>query len=244
MRPGDSLEVFRDTRLELRTATLMAARFGAPKQVLSDAAWNGGWMPSALAVANHQMRPAAVTSQAEFDAYCRTVLAEAGLPPCAALQLTAAALPRGEWVQDAQRAPRLTVCVSAGVRGNAVAAGDPASYQEDGEGGYLALPVGTLNVMVFLDAAVAPAACAHVFTVVAEAKAAVLAARRVPSRYSGAIATGTGTDSTIVASDPAAVLCFNTTSTHSALGSRIADALRTALAAALDREPAADEAPA
>jgi len=237
MRPGESVVVFHDTQLVLHTPTLIAAQFGAPKQVLSDAAWNGGWIPQAAAVANHQMRPDAISSHADFEAYCRAVLHDAGLPATTALQLTAAALPHGEWVQDACGAPRLTVFVSAGVRRNAVWAGDPATYHEDGEGSYVALPAGTLNMMVFVDGALAPAACAHVFTVVAEAKAAVLAARRVPSCYSPRIATGTGTDSTVVVADPAAARRFSTTSTHSELGSRIACVVRTALAAALDREP-------
>lgn len=211
---------------------LVAARFPAPRRVLSDAAWNGGWR-EACAAANHLMRAAAIDSAAAHATYCRQILVRHHLPPDTPLQLTAAPVTGGGCCQQLVDGVRVTAYVSAGVRHNAVWAGDAAQYRERTEAEYVPLPPGTINAILCIDARLADAAFPHVFTVVAEAKGSLLRACGVRSCYSRRLATGTGTDSTTVIADPAAARAFSTASTHSELGMTIARTFRAALAEAL-----------
>src|SRR6185437_9994244 len=78
---------------------LVAAHFPAPRRVLSDAAWNGGWR-EACAAANHLMCAAAIDSAAAHATYCRQILVRHHLPPDTPLQLTAAPVTGGGCCQQ------------------------------------------------------------------------------------------------------------------------------------------------
>jgi len=231
--------VFTGATLELLAPDLLTARFSRPTPVLSDAAFNGGWAVVS-AVANHQMGADAISTAVEQTRYCAGLLARHGLAPDTPLQLTAALVARAGCHQVHGDRVRVTAWVSAGVKHNAVCAGDPPQYDESAENEYIALPVGTINAAVFVEARLAPAVFPHIFTVVAEAKADLLRQRTVRSCYSPAFATGTGTDSTLVASDPSAIRTFSTASTHCWLGATVAQAVRAALEQALHAEAAAN----
>jgi adenosylcobinamide hydrolase len=225
------------------SAQTIAVRFESPKMVLSDAVWNGGWHSECLGVANHQIIDTEFDSSEQLDEYCRSVLLFSDLPAETSLQLTSAPILAGGLVTDFAAGAMVTVFASAGVHHNAVCAGDPASYDECEEGQFVPLSPGTINVIVLVDAQLAPAALPRVFTIVAEAKTDLLRERRVMSCYSSRIATGTGTDSTIVVADPNAPRRFSTTSTHSSLGTAIASATRIAIAMALDHAQSILQAP-
>jgi adenosylcobinamide hydrolase len=235
LRVGDKFKVLSDSSLMAVNSQTVAVRFPRPKLVLSDAIWNGGWCSECLGVANHQIIDNDFESTDQVDEYCRSVLASSELPAETALQLTAAPVLAGGLFSDSGGGAMITVFASAGVKHNAVWAGDPASYEEREEGQFVPLQPGTINVTVFVDAQLAPGALPRIFTIVAEAKTDLLRERRVTSCYSSKIATGTGTDSTIVVADPNALRRFSTTSTHSRLGTAIAGATRMAIAEALDR---------
>src|SRR5262249_30191973 len=130
----------------------------------------------------------------------------------------------------------VSVFASAGVRSNAVWAGDQASYEEGPDGAFVPIDPGTINVMVFVQAQLEAAVLPRIFTIVAEVKTDLLRERQVRSCYSSRIATGTGTDSTIVVSDSHPLRKLSTASTHSLLGMAIARATRAAIAQALDHE--------
>jgi adenosylcobinamide hydrolase len=234
LRVGDRFRVLSDSSLTAVSAQTIAVRFQSPKTVLSDAVWNGGWFSDCLGVANHQIIGTEFESSDQLHDYCRSVLLFSDLPAETSLQLTAAPVLAGGLVCDFDSGVMITVFASAGVHHNAVCAGDPASYDECEEGRFVPLSPGTINVLVLVDAQLAPAALPRVFTIVAEAKTDLLRERRVMSCYSSRIATGTGTDSTIVVADPNALRRFSTTSTHSRLGTVIASATRMAIAKALD----------
>lgn len=236
MRLDDRFRVLSDSWLSPLSPQTVGARFLRPKVVLSDATWNGGWLKRCLGVANHQMKHQEVRSREDLHDYCRSLLTHHSLCPETSLQLTAADVLEGGLVCERPHGVSVTIFASAGVRDNAVWAGDPASYQEQEDGEFVPISPGTINVMVFVEADLEEAVLPRIFTVVAEAKTNLLSERGIRSCYSSRIATGTGTDSTIVVSDPDAPRRLSTASTHSALGMAVARATRAAIAQALDSE--------
>ncbi|HLJ87104.1 MAG TPA: adenosylcobinamide amidohydrolase [Candidatus Angelobacter sp.] len=241
MKLEDRFKVLSDAWLCPLSPETVGAKFSRPKVVLSDASWNGGWLRQCMGVANHTMKYQEVRSRNELQNYCRSLLSQHDLPPETSLQLTAADVLAGGIAEDESHGLSLTVFASAGVKHNAVWAGDPASYQEQPDGDFVPFAPfspfspGTINVMVFVDAHLEAPVLPKIFTVVAEAKTNLLSERRIQSCYSPRIATGTGTDSTIVVSDPEAPRRLSTASTHSVLGMAIARATRDAIAQALDQ---------
>jgi len=235
----NGFKVLSDSRLVLLSSQTAAVRFLLPKLVLSDASWNGGWLAECMGVANHQMDSRAIHSRLELQQYCSSLLKQHGLDAGTSLQLTAAPVVHGgSLFCEEVRGLAVTVVASAGVRRNAVWAGDLASFEEDPNGEFIPLSPGTINVMVFVQARLEASVLPHIFTVVAEAKSDLMRDRHVRSCYSSRIATGTGTDSTIVVSDSQASRKFTTANTHSTLGMAIARATRAAISEALDHEAA------
>ena len=77
---------------------------------------------------------------------------------------------------------------TAGVRTNAVRAGDPAAYYE--ENGRF----GTINTIILINAHLEYETLLEAFMTATEAKTVALNDLKIPSQYSNGYATGTGTD--------------------------------------------------
>ena len=90
--------------------------------------------------------------------------------------------------------------MTAGVEGNATAAGEPASWRET-EAGIEKVPAyaGTINTMLFINRPLTPAALARVVVTMTEGKSAALQRLAVPSKRHVDLATGTGTDQYCIA---------------------------------------------
>lgn len=86
-------------------------------------------------------------------------------------------------------------CIATVGLGNALRAGDPP-----GPAGRIGAPVGTINVLVHVDAPLSDAALLEANAIATEAKCAIVLEAAVRSRVSGRPATGTGTDCTVVTS--------------------------------------------
>ena len=135
---------------------------------------------------------------------------------------------------------RVDAFATAGVHGNAVAAGDPARYYQslDGSGTKPAeLPPGTINIIVLINHPLKAGAMVKAVTVAVEAKSAALQALAVPSRQSNRLATGTGTDQVSLAapltgSGPA----LESASQHLKLGELIGAAVQAAVSDALQKQ--------
>ena len=94
----------------------------------------------------------------------------------------------------------VTAAVTAGVEGNATAAGEPATWRET-ETGMQKVPAyaGTINTMLLINRPLTPAALARVVVTMTEGKSAALHRLAVPSRLHVDLATGTGTDQYCIA---------------------------------------------
>ncbi|MDD9945631.1 MAG: adenosylcobinamide amidohydrolase [Myxococcales bacterium] len=123
-----------------------------------------------------------------------------GLPPEAtALMGTAAHQGHLGHASGTFRELRVDAFATAGVHGNAVSAGDPASYHQTGNGARKVAADGTINVILIINQPVAPGAVVKAATVAVEAKVAALMSLAVPSTKSSELATGTGTDQLTIA---------------------------------------------
>ena len=196
----------------LRSSDLfVACRFGryflvelkSSHRVLSTSAQCGGEQESVRFLVNHQSceargdneRQATITRHGLAGYHCE-VCEEMGVDPDrTALMGTAANMAyiahRSAEFEDL----RADAFVTAGVSGNAARAGDPARWSETDEGWTEVSPYeGTINTILLLNFPLTPSAQARAVVTMTEAKSAALAELAVPSLYSPAIATGTGTD--------------------------------------------------
>ncbi len=124
----------------------------------------------------------------------------------------------------------LTVA-TAGVDINGGRAGDPASYVEE-EGSFRPLQ-GTINIFLSVNGSLPPATLLKAMITATEAKTAALQELMAPSCYSGELATGSGTDGMIIASDPASPLVLTDAGLHSKLGELMGQSVKKAVKRAL-----------
>ncbi len=130
----------------------------------------------------------------------------------------------------------LEVCAiaTAGVRGNAGRAGDPASWHEEDNNIPENSNSGTINVMLFINWPLSRAALSKALMMLTEAKSAALWDLYIPSKYSEDLATGTGTDQCCIYCpiDPKKQE-KHWSGHHSKLGESIGRAVKTAITQAL-----------
>jgi adenosylcobinamide amidohydrolase len=128
----------------------------------------------------------------------------------------------------------VTAAVTAGVEGNATAAGEPASWRET-ETGVEKVPTyaGTINTMLFINRPLTPAALARVVVTMTEGKSAALQRLAVPSKRYVDLATGTGTDQYCVAVPISGAPLLTSASPHMKLGELIGLLARQATMEAL-----------
>lgn len=219
----------------------ISAFFTLPQRVLSSCRVNGGLRDDISCVCNHQIcepagHMASIPASACDDpaAYLRAITAEFGLPDGTALLTTAANVQCAGTALEEFGALKLLAVITAGVDGNAARAGDPASYVESA-GQASPLTPGTINIMLFLNTPLTAGAMLEAAMLATEAKTSVLQELSVPSLYSSALATGTGTDGLILAA-PLEGAALTNAGKHSKAGELIGLAVRRALYEALARQ--------
>jgi len=109
-------------------------------------------------------------------------------------------------------------CVATVGLGNAVRAGDPPGP----------LAVGTINLLCQLAAPLSSSALLEALAVAVEARTAAVLDSRIPSRRSGQLATGTGTDCVVIAA-PLGSAVGRYAGTHTPVGAAIGQAVYRAV---------------
>ena len=225
-----------------RSGRFLVADLKEPHHVLSTSVRNGGLIEHVRWLVNHQScegsahldRHKAITATG-LDGYHDRVCEEIGAPAGAtAVMGTAANMNYVAVVREADEDVTVTAAVTAGVEGNATAAGEPATWRET-DAGMQKVPVyaGTINTMLFISRPLTAAALARVVVTMTEGKSAALHRLAVPSKLHVDLATGTGTDQYCVAAPLGGGKPLTSASPHVKLGELVGSATRQATMEAL-----------
>jgi adenosylcobinamide amidohydrolase len=225
-----------------RSGRFLAADLKEPHHVLSTSGRNGGQVDHVRHLLNHQSCEGTdhrdrhrVMTEGGLDSYHDRVCAEVALPPDqTAVMGTAANMNYVALVTEVDEDLMVTAAVTAGVEGNATAAGEPATWREN-ESGMQKVPTyaGTINTMLLINRPLTAATLARVVVTMTEGKSAALLRLAVPSKRHIDLATGTGTDQFCIAAPSSGARALTSASPHMKLGELVGLATRSATLEAL-----------
>ncbi len=225
-----------------RSGRFLVADLKDPHQVLSTSVRHGGQVDHLRHLLNHQSCEGTahhdrhrVVTESGLDAYHARVCTEVALPPDqTAVMGTAANMNYVAVVREVDEDVAVTAAVTAGVEGNATAAGEPSTWRET-ETGMHKVPAyaGTINTMLLINRPLTPAALARVVVTMTEGKSAALHRLAVPSKRHIDLATGTGTDQYCIAAPSSGASALTSASPHMKLGELVGLATRNATIEAL-----------
>lgn len=216
----------------------IVVNFTGRRRVLSTAPHNGGLREDLTAVFNHDATVGAgmaVTLKAPSYAEHMVILSrELGLSPEESAGLSTAAQMENVSVKT-ETWDKLTVTaiVTGGVEVNGGRVGDPASWDELNGKPVEAEKPGTINIMVFINVNLTPGALTRALVTCTEAKTAALQELAAPSRYSRGLATGSGTDGTILSANMDSPILLTDAGKHNKLGELIGRSVKAAVQEAL-----------
>ena len=218
----------------------IAISFKAPRKVLSTSLLNGGYREDLTGIFNHNCGPDDGSHcKLRADTYLehmRLLAVGAGLDPDRTTGMgTAALMENVAIVAKAYRELVVTAIATAGVEGNGGRVGDPAQHYAPGEKTAEHKP-GTINIMLIIDADMPPGTLARALVTCTEAKTAALQELMVGSLYSTGLATGSGTDQSIVLANPVSSLYLEGAGKHSKLGELIGLTVKQAVTEALQKQ--------
>ena len=225
-----------------RSGRFLVADLKEPHRVLSTSVRHGGQVDHVRHLLNHQSCEGAahderhrLMNEGGLDAYHDRVCAEVALPADrTAVMGTAANMNYIAVTKQADDGLEVLAAVTAGVEGNATAAGEPATWREAGSGMEKVPPhAGTINTMLLINRPLTPAALARVVVTMTEGKSAALHRLAVPSKRHVDLATGTGTDQYCIAAPLAGARPLTSASPHVKLGELVGVAARDATIEAL-----------
>ena len=212
-----------------------------PRKVLSTSFLNGGYREDLRCLFNFCDAYGSKDERCEMRAstnkgHLHSIALELGLDPAVTSGLSTAAhmrhaRPHSEYYRDFS----VTAITTAGIDVNGSRVGDPACWHEkDG------VPVfekpGTINIILLIDADLTEGAMARALVTCSEAKVAALQEVQAPSLYSSGLATGSGTDGTIVVCNSASPTRLTSAGHHSKLGEYIGRVVKETLKKALVAE--------
>ena len=211
--------------------------FAGKRRVLSTCQLNGGYQEGLTAVFNNDVDPGDGTKcrllAPSYEEHLALTAEMLGLDRhTAAGMSTAASMDNAAIRTERFGSTAVTAVVTAGIEVNGGRVGDPASWDEAAEP-EASVKAGTINIMLFISTDMSPGGLARAMVTCTEAKAAALQELLVSSRYSMGIATGSGTDSTIVVCNAESPICLNNAGKHCKLGELIGKAVKAAVKEAL-----------
>ena len=194
----------------------LVVRLGGPHAVLGWAIVGGG-RRNASEVVVCEVRDDELRPPVDPERLLRERLAALGLPGAVGL-LTSRAVDRHVTAEAAYRGARARCVATVGL-GNALRVGDPPGP---------AARIGTVNLVCQVSAPLSELALLEAISIAAEARTTAILEARVPSRRTGAAATGTGTDCIVIAA-PEGAGGARYAGKHTALGHAIGAAVLEAV---------------
>jgi adenosylcobinamide amidohydrolase len=225
-----------------RSGRFLVADLTEPHLVLSTSTRNGGLVEHARWLVNHQSCEGTahvdrhkVITDAGPERYHELICADAGVSAAeTAVMGTAANMNYVAVVHDTDEDVTVAAAVTAGVEGNATAAGEPANWRETAAGIHkVPAYAGTINTMLFISRPLTMPALARAVVTMTEGKSAALQRLAVPSRLHVDLATGTGTDQYCIAVPSGGSSALTSASPHMKLGELIGRVTRDATVEAL-----------
>lgn len=219
-----------------RRNNALIVSFNAPRDVLSTSPYNGGIRDNLEYVFNHDCKEAGnkhtPLKAPTYAEHMQLVAAELGLDPLFSCGLSTAADMENVSIQsETYEDLTVTAVVTGGIDVNGGRVGDPSQWHES-EG--ISVPVsGTINIMLFIDAKLPEGTLTRALVTCTEAKTAALQELLAPSLYSSGIATGSGTDGTIIVSNPQSPVYLTYAGKHAKLGELIGRTVMNAVKEAL-----------
>jgi adenosylcobinamide amidohydrolase len=216
----------------------IVVNFTGRRRVLSTAPHNGGLREDLVAVFNHDATVGAgmaVTLKAPtYGEHMAILSRELGLSPEKTAGLSTAARMENVSIKTETWGQLVvTAIVTGGVEVNGGRVGDPASWDEMSGNPVEAEKHGTINCMVFINVNLTPGALTRALVTCTEAKTAALQELAAPSRYSRGLATGSGTDGTILSANMDSPVLLTEAGKHNKLGELIGCSVKAAVKEAL-----------
>lgn len=211
--------------------------FQGARKVLSTSLYNGGYHDDYTAVYNYDAKQGAgMPCEMLADTYVehmRLVSKRLALDPDKVSGMGTAASMENAVVETLSfKELTVTAIVTGGIETNGGRAGDPADY-------YKPMPkpkYGTINIMLLLDCDMPEGTMARALVTCTEAKTAAIQELLEGSKYSNGIATGSGTDQTIIIANSESELYMEGAGKHSKLGELIGKAVKNAVKKALAKQ--------
>ncbi len=210
------------------------------RNVLSTSPLNGGYRDDLKTVFNNNFNPETgyELRAPTYREHMILIAEELGLNPDFSAGLsTAASMENAAIEVEKFRDIILTAIVTGGIEVNAGRVGDPASFYERGgkvEAKYNAR--GTINIILDINVNLNASTLTRALVTCTEAKTAALQELMVSSKYSTGLATGSGTDGTILISNLDSPINMTYAGKHSKLGELIGIVVKKAVKKAIARQ--------
>jgi adenosylcobinamide amidohydrolase len=232
-----TLRTFQNGDLLIRHEQALVVRFSGPRDVLSTAPHNGGYCKNLKWIFNQDCKIDGSKDQImkapTYEEHMKIIASELGLDPDYACGIiTAADMDNASIVTETYSGLSVTAVVTGGIDVNGGRVGDPTDWYEPEAADKPS--AGTINILLLIDANLPAGTLARALVTCTEAKTAALQELLAPSLYSSGIATGSGTDSTIIASNPESGIHLTWAGKHSKLGELIGRSVKTAVKEALN----------
>ena len=208
-------------------------KFNVKRNGISTSKLNGGFSSSYRSVFNHHL------SQENIDYLESHDLRDYLIKKCESLDIdfdystgltTLARMKNVSIVTESHKSLEVTAITTAGVRTNAVRAGDPAAfYEENGK-------FGTINTIILINANLGYETLLDAFMTATEAKTVALNDLKIPSQYSNGYATGTGTDGLCIFSNLESSNALTNAGKHSKLGELIGQSVAESVKKAIKKQ--------
>ncbi|WP_319371238.1 adenosylcobinamide amidohydrolase [uncultured Ilyobacter sp.] len=211
--------------------------FQEERHVLSTSPFNGGFRKDLAAVFNHDANPGAGMAcsmkAATYREHMEIITRELGLDPEKTAGISTAASMENVSIKTVTFEDlTVTAIVTGGVEVNGGRVGDTAHYHER-KGQFEKVTFGTINIILHIDADLPKGTMERTLVTCTEAKTAALQELMAGSNYSRGLATGSGTDGTIIICNPKSDLHLTMAGKHSKLGELIGKAVIPAVKEAL-----------
>lgn len=212
--------------------------FEGKRRVLSTSSYNGGYHDNFDAVYNYDGKqgsgmPCEMLADT-YEEHMRLISKRLALNPDRVSGMSTAASMENAVIESlSYKELTVTAIVTAGIETNGGRVGDPADYYSPIE-----KPdrFGTINIILVFNCDMPAGTMARALVTCTEAKTAAIQELLAGSNYSTGLATGSGTDQTIIIANPESKLCFEGAGKHSKMGELIGKVVIKAVKAALNKQ--------